>query len=109
MVVSVGEMSGYPRRVNDLCRGVTPRGAAQVRILPISVLVSHDVRRGFVLGWRTRAGAAAGCHAYEVLKGLPGHRVLTQNGANGHGEHRNALLSVSQGAGADQGGGADGS
>ena len=102
-------MSGYLRRVNDLCRGVTPRGAAQVRILPISILVSHDVRRGFVLGWRTRVGAAAGCHAYEVLKGLPGHRVLTQNGANGHGEHRNALLSVSQSAGADQGGGADGS
>ena len=109
MVVSVGEMSGYLRRVNDLCRGVTPRGAAQVRILPISVLVSHDVRREFVLGWRARVGAATGWRAYEVLKGLPGHAVLSQNGANGHGEHRNALLSVSQGAGADQGGGADGS
>jgi len=108
MVVSVGEMSGYPRRVNDLCRGVTPRGAAQVRILPISVLVSHDVRREFVLGWRARVGAATGWRAYEVLKGLPGHAVLSQNGADGHGEHRKSLLSV-QGAGANQGGGADGS
>jgi len=106
---SAGEMGGYLRRVIELCRGVTPCGGARVRILPLSVLVSDNVRSRFVPAWRTRVGPRTGWHAYEVLKDLPGHRVLSQNGAYGHGEHRNSLLSVSQGAGADQGGGADGS
>ena len=95
--------------MTGIWRAVTRRGGTRVRILPLSALVSDNVRRGFVLGWRTRVGRVTGSYASEVLKGVPGHRVLSQNGANGHGEHQFSLLSVSQGAGANQGGGADGS
>jgi len=51
----------------------------------------------------------AEARAREVLKGLPGQRVLAQNGANGHGERRDRSLCVRREAGADQTGGANGS
>jgi hypothetical protein len=90
-------------------RDVTVRGDAPGAILPISALVSDNVRRTFALGRRPRRPDRAGGRAAQVLKGLPGHRVLTQNGANGHGEQRQSLPSVCREAGADRGGGADGS
>ena len=97
--------------MTGIWRAVTRRGGTQVRILPLSALVSGSVQRSFAPIWRICVGSATGWHASEVLKGLPGQRVLSQNGADGHGERRKSLLSVRRepGPGPDQGGGADGS
>lgn len=106
-----GRVERYLRRVISFWRDVSRSGGVWIRILPISALVSGSVQRSFVLGCRVRVGSAAGWHASEVVKGLPGQRVLSQNGADGHGEHRKSLLSVRREPepGPDQGGGADGS